>query len=102
MIRRVADFDLGVVRAHVGDNEERALSTTVDKPVSQPPVRLSGTVRQWSGTVGSVEPDNQSGILLVSRADVADGLELEIGSRVSFQPDGRRAVAVWEAQESED
>ena len=71
----------------------------VNKPTSEPPVRLNGTIRQWSGLVGSVEPDDSSALLLVGMADIADGLEVVIGSRVSFLRDGRNAVQVWEAQE---
>jgi hypothetical protein len=76
--------------------------TTAREPVSEP-VRLTGTCRQWAGTIGGVQLDSSSDVLVVALADVADGLELKIGSRVSFRREGSRAREVWEATaESEE
>jgi hypothetical protein len=84
------------------DDDSSAVLTTVNKPTSLAPVRANGLIRQWSGRVGSVEPDCEADLLLIRREDLAHGLEVEIGTRVSFLPDGRRAVDVREAMESED
>lgn len=91
-VRRVSDGEAASEPAPVAlpALEGSAEGSPAVEAVAATPARLVGHVAQWNGRVGSVRAETTGRVYVVR----GEGLTLTLGQRVTFLPDGERAVDV--------